>query len=38
LLVGSIFLLVLLGLCMYLTRNIDWYDVNTKEHSVKTDP
>ena len=38
LLVGSIFLLVLLGLAMYLTRNIDWYNVNSKELSVKTDP
>jgi inner membrane protein len=28
LLVGSIFLLVLLTLAMYLTRNIDWYSVN----------
>lgn len=30
LLVGSIFLLALLGLSMYLTRNIDWYNVNAK--------
>ena len=30
LLFGSVGLLIVLGICMYLSRNIDWYNIKAK--------
>ena len=34
LLVGSFGLVLVLGLCMYLSRKVDWYNIKPKEKSI----